>query len=69
MDLKNRDIKRKAVLSPQQMKRASWELGEEEEHPIFTEEQISLFEHVDNYDDALAVLDEKNEVKNRLRRK
>lgn len=69
MDINSKDVKHKNILTPQQIKRASWELGEEEEHPIFTESQIKLFNHVDNYEDALAVLDEKNEVKNKLRRK
>lgn len=68
METENHEIKRRSVLTSQQIKRATWELSEEEKQPIFTDSQIGLFKHVDNYDDALAVLDEKNEVKNKLRR-
>jgi hypothetical protein len=44
------------------------ELREEHKTPLFTDSQTGLFEHTDNLDDALAVLDENIEIKNKLRR-
>lgn len=68
MEVNERKPQKGNKINQEAMDEALLELREEEKSPIFSDSQLGLFEHFNNLDDAMAVLDENIEIKNKLRR-